>query len=204
MTGSHAVALREVTKAFAGRTLLDRQSTTFAAGSVTVVRGRSGSGKSTLLNLVAGYLTPDSGEIDRPDAIGYLLQEELLFTELDVHDNIHLRIAGALGDQVQDEDAINQALATLEIEALVATPVSRLSGGERRRVEIAAILATAPQVVLLDEPTSGLDPATRETVFEAAWQAFLDHTVILVTHEEHVPGLPAQARSLTLEDGKLS
>jgi len=133
MTSSGAVALRDVSKRFGDRIVLEEQSATFPAGSVTLIRGRSGSGKTTLLNLVAGYLEPDFGAVERPSSVGYLIQEELLFSELSVRDNVRLRIAGARSEQQEDEDDIRSALAKLELESFASTPVSRLSGGERRR-----------------------------------------------------------------------
>jgi ABC-type lipoprotein export system ATPase subunit len=169
---------------------------------VTIIHGRSGVGKSTLLNLIAGYLRPDSGTVKRPGGVAYLMQEELLFSELTVVDNLRLRLAGTGIDA--GSDVIDDTLEVLGIEPLRANPVSRLSGGERRRVEMAAILATAPAVVLLDEPTAGLDPHNRDTVYDAAWRCFADRTVIVATHEEELRNLPPCSRHLTLEDGRLA
>jgi ABC-type multidrug transport system ATPase subunit len=200
---SSPTGLIECSIAFGGRPVLRSVSIGFPRASVTVVRGPSGAGKSTILHLLGGYLRPDAGEVVRSGTFGYLMQEELLFSSLSVADNVRIRYGGATGAALP-ADALDRALADLGIAHLADIPVSLLSGGERRRVELASILVTGAETVLLDEPTSGLDPSTRQAVFEGIWEAFAGRTIVVVTHDEQVPGLPAGARCLALIDGILA
>jgi ABC-type multidrug transport system ATPase subunit len=198
------VRLDGATKSFAGRPVLVDQTLALGPGTATVVRGPSGAGKSTLLNVVAGYVALDSGTVQAPRRSLYLMQEELLFSELTVHENATVRAAGALDGDEPDEERLHAALVALGLSELGDTPVSLLSGGERRRVELAVALVADLDLVLLDEPTAGLDPRARHTVYDAIWRSCAGRTVLLVTHEDHVPGLPPSARQLTLADGRFA
>lgn len=199
------LALEHVSKRFGARTILADQSIEFAEGGITVIRGRSGTGKTTVLNMLAGYCEPDEGQIVRPERLGYLLQEESLFSELSVRDNVLLRMIGAIPDGVEpDLRRLELALDVVGIAALGDESVAQLSGGERRRVEIAAILACDPDAVLLDEPATGLDETTKSEVYAALFSAFGDCCVVLVTHEETIANLPSPAEEMRLIDGCLS
>lgn len=195
-------ALHGVTKRFGGRAVLDDLTFEFAERTRYVISGPSGCGKSTLLNVLAGYVTPDSGRLTTPRSVGYLFQDELLFSNLTVRQNLMIRQAALFGSEPPEPYLVEHALKRANVEALIDHPVSHLSGGERQRVQFAVLLMASPELVLLDEPTSRLDPHNSEDIAAAATELFGDSTVIVVSHDEHTPLLRG-AEKLVLRDGAL-
>jgi len=168
-----------------------------AAGSRTAVVGPSGSGKTTLLRLIAGFETPDSGEIRIADQlvantgegvpphrrnIGLVMQEGALFPHLSVIENIRFGIH----DQ---REGHARALALMDMVELARTMADRqphqLSGGQQQRVALARALARRPRLMLLDEPFSALDTGLRDQLRRATAQILADAGVatLLVTHD---------------------
>lgn len=195
-----AVGLTAVTKLWGRTRVLDDVTHVFPAGTTTAIRGVSGSGKSTLLNLIAGYVTPDSGTVQTVGRTSYLLQAPLLFDNLRALDN--LRIAtGATGARHDDE--LIGHLRTVGLASREHQLVERMSGGERQRVLFAGILATDAEIVLIDEPTSSLDRATSIELAATANEIFTDRTLIIATHDDDFVARLDGARVVTLEKGKL-
>jgi ABC transport system ATP-binding/permease protein len=152
----NVISLERVTKAYAHRSLLDGVSLGVSAGDRIGIVGRNGTGKSTLLGLLAGTVEPDSGRVARTAGlrIGFLRQaDELTGAVSDV------LFADRVGSTVPWESdpvarsVVNDLLGGIELAAETA----RLSGGERRRVALASLLASGRDVLLLDEPTNHLD-----------------------------------------------
>ena len=141
-------------------------------GEVVSLVGPSGSGKSTLLGLVSGFLAPDSGQILLNDdpidhlpmqhrakmGIGYLPQEASVFRKLTVADNIMAILETRKINKQERKNRLQELLDELQVEHIRDNLGISLSGGERRRVEIARALAAEPQFILLDEPFAGVDP----------------------------------------------
>lgn len=169
-------------------------------GDFFSIIGRSGSGKSTLLNLVAGLLTPTSGEILidgkntlsltdkdasylRNSAIGYILQGQSVLANLSVLDNVRIPFYFFK----RDGDSTEKALLLLEqvgIRNLADSYPRHLSGGELRRVTIARALINNPSILLADEPTSDLDTQTTAEIMNLFGEIAKGGTsVLLVTHE---------------------
>ncbi len=145
-----------ITKGYGTRTLLDGVSLGLAAGDVVGVVGRNGDGKSTLLDLLTGRTEPDAGTVTRTGSvsIGHLHQADDFAAESSVRDVI---VAGQ-ADHVWAADAgtrtvVQQLLAGIDLDA----PVSRLSGGERRRTALVQLMLAGHDLVVLDEPTNHLD-----------------------------------------------
>ena len=164
--------VRELTKRYGERVVLDGIGADFRSSSLTVVTGPSGSGKTTLLHLVAGLELPDSGVVDvlgtdiagldraerarfRRDHVGYVGQQPGLVPTLSATENVEL----ALTLRGLPPDGAREALVAVGLEDRATQRVSRLSTGERGRVAIARALASQPQLLLADEPTSRLDQA---------------------------------------------
>ena len=170
---THEVArVRQVTKRYGDRVVLDELGATFSSSTVSVVTGPSGSGKTTLLHVLAGLELADAGEVVvldvdvtrldrgeratfRRDHVGYIGQQPGLVPTLSALENVEL----ALSLRGLPPDAARRALVAVGLEARAEQRVSRLSTGERGRVAIARAVAPQPQLLLADEPTSRLDQA---------------------------------------------
>ncbi len=190
--------VRGVTKRFGDVAALDRVSVEVAAGSLTAVLGPSGCGKTTLLRLIAGFATPDTGEISfgtrtvagpeiwvspQKRRVGYLPQEGALFPHLDVAANIGF----GLPRSERTTARISELLDLVELPSGYATRhPHELSGGQQQRVSLARAIAPRPSVVLLDEPFSALDTALRDSTGRAVARALraAGATAVLVTHDQ--------------------
>lgn len=160
-------------KRYQGRTVVDGVSLRVASGEVVGLLGPNGAGKTTCFYMVVGLLPCDGGQISFDDqditrlpmhdrarrGVGYLPQEASVFRQLSVADNIMaiLEIRPGL-KRKQREERLEELLNELHIGHLRNQPGLSLSGGERRRVEIARALAAEPRFILLDEPFAGVDP----------------------------------------------
>ena len=141
-------------------------------GEAVGLLGPNGAGKTTTFYMIVGLIAPDSGNIVLDGAeistlpmyrrarlgIGYLPQEASVFRGLNVEQNIMAALDVVETDRDKREAMLTALLAEFSISHLRRTPALALSGGERRRVEIARALATAPNYILLDEPLAGIDP----------------------------------------------
>lgn len=160
-------------KRYQGRTAVDNVSLRVASGEVVGLLGPNGAGKTTCFYMMVGLLPCDSGQIKLDDlditrqpmhqrarrGVGYLPQEASVFRQLSVADNIMaiLEIRPRM-TRKQRRDRLELLLNELHIGHLRDQPGVSLSGGERRRVEIARALAAEPRFILLDEPFAGVDP----------------------------------------------
>ncbi|MBE3594152.1 MAG: ABC-F family ATP-binding cassette domain-containing protein [Candidatus Carbobacillus altaicus] len=186
------IILDEATKTIGGRTLLYRVNFTFEAHGRYVIYGPSGIGKTTLLNLIAGYDTLSGGRIIVQEGaqIQYLFQESLLFSNLSVEEN--MRIKWLSRKQAEDngntfQNRIRAALATFfsHVDGILSQKIYTLSGGERRRVELAQVVLSTPDILLLDEPTANLDPENKIHMIRMIGEAFPKTTHIIVSHDDH-------------------
>ena len=150
------VSLERATKAYAHRTLLDAVSLGVSAGERIGIVGRNGAGKSTLLGLLAGTIGPDTGRVARTSGLrtGYLHQADEMDGTV-----AQVLFADRVNTQVPwESDPLARSVVTeLATDIDLAADVSRLSGGERRRVALASLLAAERDLLLLDEPTNHLD-----------------------------------------------
>ncbi len=160
-------------KAYRGRKVVKDVSLEVGAGEVVGLLGPNGAGKTTSFYMIVGLIQPDEGRILTDDqditafplhararlGIGYLPQEASVFRKLSVYDNIMAVLeARPELDRTAREQKLEELLAELHIGHISQSAGMALSGGERRRVEIARALAAEPQFILLDEPFAGVDP----------------------------------------------
>lgn len=159
-------------KTFKKRQVVKNFSLDIYSGEVVGLLGPNGAGKTTSFYMIAGLIAADAGCIllngqdlvhqpihYRAQAgIGYLPQEASIFRKMTVEQNIRAILEIRLKDTHQIDRELNQLLHDLNIERLRHSPAPALSGGERRRVEIARVLAMQPRFILLDEPFAGVDP----------------------------------------------
>ena len=170
--GSSGLVVSHLGKSYGRRPVLRDISMTLHRGEVVALLGPNGAGKTTCFYAVAGLVLPDSGTvmINGVDAtllpmyrraklgIGYLPQEASIFRGMSVEDNIRAVLELTIKNREQRNHMLDELLAEFSITHLRRAAAVSLSGGERRRVEIARCLAGQPQYVLLDEPFAGVDP----------------------------------------------
>ncbi len=166
------LAVHGVEKSFAGRKVVKGASLYLRRGEAVGLLGPNGAGKTTVFYMITGLIKADRGriELDGHDVtnlpmyqrarlgIGYLPQEASIFRGLSVEDNIRAVLEVVEPDRKRREYELSALLEEFNISRLRRTPSIALSGGERRRVEIARALATRPNYMLLDEPFAGIDP----------------------------------------------
>ncbi len=196
------IELKNVTKRFGEKTVLDRVNLTILEGDITTIIGKSGEGKSVLLKHIIGLLKPDEGEIlftgkqlkglTRKEQksfkrqVSYMFQNNALFDSLTVFENI----AMPLREKTRlDEDAIQSKVLAqidqMELSEVTYKYPSQISGGMQKRVALARALVSEPKIILFDEPTAGLDPLRKNVVLSmiAHHQKKIRFTAILVSHD---------------------
>ena len=172
MTTASTLKVQHLQKRFKKRTVVQDVSLDIASGEVVGLLGPNGAGKTTSFYMIVGLIAADAGRIwiDGQDishmaihnraqlGLGYLPQEASIFRKMTVEENILaiLQLHGLKGEAAEHELAL--LLDDLNIGHLRDNAAMSLSGGERRRVEIARVLATKPRFILLDEPFAGVDP----------------------------------------------
>ena len=171
------IKLQNISKNFKSKQALKKVNLDFSSQKINGLLGPNGSGKTTLFNIIAGFLSPDEGQIilDGDDltklslskrsklGISYLPQEPSVFREMTVYDNIY-SIGELFYQKNEVTDITENLIKQFSLQSFQKTKGKLLSGGERRRTEIARALASNPKFLLLDEPFAGIDPIAIEEV----------------------------------------
>ena len=192
------ICTKGISKQFENETAIDYKDITFEDGKSYMLLGASGCGKSTLLNMIAGLISPESGEVIidgvimssksqkekdklRIEKIGYIFQDFKLITEMSVNDNIGiLRLEGI---DVSDTDKVLDSLGILDKKH---KKTKYLSGGEKQRVAIARAIVKRPEIILADEPTGNLNFEIGEAVIQSLLEISKGKTLIAVTHDDRL------------------
>jgi len=176
--------VKDLTKRFGGVTAVDRCSFTVEAGSITALIGPNGSGKTTVFNLVTGYLPADAGEVwfdgiemRRPHpaklyrkGLSRTFQQARVFGELSVLENLVVAAGHGWRDMfcarvsTGDRKRARELLSEFGLAQHADLPAAKLSYGQRKLLEFAAVMMSRPKLVLLDEPTAGVNPVLIETM----------------------------------------
>ncbi|MBK5925321.1 LPS export ABC transporter ATP-binding protein [Rhodovulum sulfidophilum] len=207
----------DLRKSYRRRPVIRDVSLRLDRGEVVALLGPNGSGKTTCFYAVAGLLTPDGGRVmlDGRDVttlpmyrrarlgIGYLPQEVSIFRGLDVEDNIKAVLEIVEPDRHKRRERLEELLSEFSIEHLRRAPALSLSGGERRRVEIARCLAADPSYLLLDEPFAGVDPIAVGEIRALVADLKTRGIGVLITDHNVRETLEIVDRAYILHDGKV-
>ncbi|HEM3561902.1 TPA: ATP-binding cassette domain-containing protein [Streptococcus suis] len=197
---NYSIELKNITKQYDGKIVLDKINLRFDTCHTYYIIGDNGSGKSTLLNIISGYDTDYSGEyVNNGLSIGYLLQEDLLFRNLTVKDNLFLQIK-ALSSQNIDVESIIEAL---NLRIVLNKKVSQLSGGEKKRVAIAQIILKNTDIILLDEPMANIHQSDIEGLLKTIYDVFQNKIIIIVSHGNVIENINQPVKKIILSKGKV-
>ena len=208
---------RHIAKHFKGRTVLRDVSIQVKRGEAVGLLGPNGAGKTTCFYCITGLIQPDSGTIflDGQDitalpmyrrarlGVGYLPQEASIFRGLSVEGNILAVLEAVESDAERRQHDLETLLNEFSIEHLRHAPALALSGGERRRCEIARALACRPHFILLDEPLAGIDPIAVADIRELVSHLKHRDIGVLITDHNVRETLDLIDRAYILHDGTL-
>jgi lipopolysaccharide export system ATP-binding protein len=215
--GAAGLKVLNLRKSYRRRPVIRDVSLSLGRGEVVALLGPNGSGKTTCFYAIAGLVSPESGQVtlDGRDVttlpmyrrarlgIGYLPQEVSIFRGLSVEDNILAVLEIAVPDRVHQKDRLEELLGEFSISHLRRAPALSLSGGERRRVEIARCLAANPKYLLLDEPFAGVDPIAVGEIRHLVHDLKSRGIGVLITDHNVRETLEIVDRAYILHDGKV-
>ena len=216
-SGSSGLRVRKLRKSYRRRLVIRDVSLELARGEVVALLGPNGSGKTTCFYAIAGLVHAEGGEvsIDGRDVtnlpmyrrarlgIGYLPQEVSIFRGLSVEDNILAILEIAEPTRIKRLDKLEELLSDFSITHLRRAPALSLSGGERRRVEIARCLAADPKYLLLDEPFAGVDPIAVTDIRSLVADLKTRGIGVLITDHNVRETLGIVDRAYILHDGQV-
>ncbi len=204
-------------KQYGAKRVVNDVSVEVNQGEIVGLLGPNGAGKTTTFYMFVGLVQPDEGgiflegdEITRwpmykraQSGVGYLPQEASVFRELSVEDNIQAILETTSLSKVQQKEKLEQLIAEFGLGKVRTNLGKVLSGGERRRTEIARALATDPKFILLDEPFAGVDPIAVEDIQQIVWKLKEKNIGILITDHNVQETLSITDRAYLLFEGKL-
>jgi lipopolysaccharide export system ATP-binding protein len=207
----------ELSKTFRGRKVVDDVELEIGQGEVVGLLGPNGAGKTTTFHILVGLARPDSGRVllngdeitDLPmylrarNGISYLPQEPSVFRQLTVEENLLAVLETLPMTPEQQTDRLEDLLAQMGLETVRANKAYALSGGERRRLEIARSLTLQPSFILLDEPFSGIDPLTVKDLQEIIRDLSKSGIGVLITDHNVRETLSVTDRAYIINHGKI-
>ena len=215
--GSAGLRIERLRKSFRKKVVIRDVTMELDRGEVVALLGPNGSGKTTTFYAIAGLVFPEAGRvtIDGHNAtnlpmyrrarmgIGYLPQEMSIFRGLSVEDNISAVLDITVRDRHKRRERLEELLSDFSIEHLRRAPALALSGGERRRVEIARCLAADPKYLLLDEPFAGVDPISVGDIRHLVSDLKKRGIGVLITDHNVRETLEIVDRAYILHDGQV-
>lgn len=207
----------QIRKTYRNRSVVDGVSIEVSQGEIVGLLGPNGAGKTTSFYMIVGLVRPDEGRVflDGTDitklpmykraqlGIGYLPQEVSVFRKLSVEDNILAILEMTDLSKAQREEKLEKLLSEFSLSHVRTNLGNRLSGGEKRRTEIARALATDPKFVLLDEPFAGVDPIAVEDIQSIVADLKKRNIGVLITDHNVQETLSITDRAYLLFEGKI-
>ena len=204
-------------KKYGKRTVVNDVSINLQQGEIVGLLGPNGAGKTTTFYMTVGLITANSGRIFLNDqditglpmykraqlGIGYLPQEASVFRKLSVEDNIRAVLEMTKFSKEYQEQKVEQLVQEFNLNHVRKNLGDRLSGGERRRTEIARCLAIEPKFVMLDEPFAGVDPIAVQEIQDVVWRLKSKNIGILITDHNVDETLMITDRAYLLFEGKI-
>ena len=188
--------VEHLTKRYDSVLAVDNISFSVNKGDLFAFLGVNGAGKSTTINIICSIINKDEGKIfvdgldldtnreEIKKKIGVVFQNSVLDDRLTVYDNLKYRLAFYPLEKNKAKESLNNIIKLLELEPIINRPIKNLSGGQKRRVDIARAIVHSPKFLILDEPTTGLDPQTRKIVWSIldTIRKETGMTIFLTTH----------------------
>jgi lipopolysaccharide export system ATP-binding protein len=207
----------ELVKEYKQRVVVDKVTIEVKQGEIVGLLGPNGAGKTTTFYMICGMIKPNSGEIEldgediskypmykrAKEGIGYLPQEPSIFRKMTVRENIIAILQFMKLDKDEIEDKCEKLLKDFNIKRIEDSKGYMLSGGERRRTEIARALASDPKFILLDEPFAGIDPIASEDIMKIVAKLKDRGIGILITDHNVHETLSIVDRAYILIEGKI-
>ena len=208
---------RGLVKKYSGRAVVNEISIAIARRSIVGLLGRNGAGKTTTFRMIIGMIRPNSGEVyfQGQDitklpmykrarlGIGYLSQEPSIFQRLSVRDNLYAILETMSYSRAERDRKANMLIARFGLSEVTGSQGRFLSGGERRKLEIARAMVTDPSLILLDEPFSGVDPITVEDLQQEIRRLQSSGVSILVTDHNVERTLEVVDKAYIIDHGKV-
>ena len=190
------IKIDNLTKTYGSLKAVDDLSFEIRKGELFAFLGVNGAGKSTTINIICGQLKKDEGtviidELNLDDnlakikkKIGVVFQASILDPQLTVKDNLEIKASLYGLSRKEIKSRVNELAEILDFKSYLNRPLSKLSGGQKRRIDIARALLNKPDILILDEPTTGLDPQTRKMIWAVITKLRKENnmTVLLTTH----------------------
>ena len=208
---------KNIFKSYQGRNVVNDVSIEVNQGEIVGLLGPNGAGKTTTFYTIVGLIKPDSGNITVDNneitsfpmykraqkGIGYLAQEPSVFRKLSVEDNIRAVLELSKIDKKQQEERVEKLIDEFGLQKIRKNNGDLLSGGERRRTEIARALASDPKFVLLDEPFAGVDPIAVEDIQKIISHLKKKNIGILITDHNVQETLAITDKTYLMFEGKI-
>ena len=215
--GDKLIHINNLQKKYGQREVVSDVSMVLNKGEIIGLLGPNGAGKTTTFYMITGMVKVTSGNIILDDqditnmsmdkrarlGLGYLAQEPSIFTDLSVEDNLKLVLEFSNLDKAQQKDKLDELLHDFSIDHIRKSIAKHLSGGERRRTEIARALILNPDFILLDEPFAGIDPIAVEDIQQIIKKLRDNNIGILITDHNVRETLSITDRSYLIYDGMI-
>ncbi len=212
-----SLSTRNLVKKYSRRTVVDHVSITLKQGEIVGLLGPNGAGKTTTFYMTVGLVVPNEGRIFLDDmditefpvykrarlGIGYLAQEDSVFRRMSVEDNIMTVLEMTSLARDERKARLEQLIEEFGLQKVRKNQGNRLSGGERRRVEIARCLAINPRFIMLDEPFAGVDPIAVQDIQHIVARLRRQNIGILITDHNVNETLSITDRAYLLFEGKV-